>query len=246
MTDVMTVRSVPSSLRVGFGNFGEAMGRFTLANLFWLAAAGLTSFAGRLYLPAYAVGVILIPVSCGLLRMACHAARGNTVRIRQFRRGMSHRLWVHLALGVVQVLILGVSAVNLGVGLSDPGLFLAAVAVVSAYVALGVGMVATAAWPLLLDPYRSTMSWRDVLRLAVTVLLRRPIGLAVLTILTAALIAFTAQTILLALFLPAYGSLVAAHYVLPIADELQGGPPDLRDEGSPSDAPVPPADPPDS
>jgi hypothetical protein len=215
-------RSLWSSLRAALFTWAETMGRFTLANLIWLLAAVLTAVAGRVYPPAYALGLLLVPLTCGLARMAGHAARDHSVKLRHFRDGMRHRFWLHLALGVGQYLLLVVALVNVGVGMGGESLLFALVAIVSGYVALATGVVAAAAWPLLLDPQRPTMPWSAAIRLALAVIVKHPLGLVAVALIEAALIAAGAQTVVLGVFLPSYGTLLAAHYVLPLADRLEG------------------------
>ncbi|MDQ3538042.1 MAG: hypothetical protein M3415_04485 [Actinomycetota bacterium] len=198
------------------------MGSFVVANLILGFVAALTALARAAYLPGLVIGLLLVPVTCGLTRLAGRAVRGVSVNLTEFGHGVRYRLWPHLALGAAQSLLLAVASVNITVGLAAGSALPVLAAVVSGYVALATWLLATAAWPLLLDPQRHAMPLRAALRLAVTVVLRRPIGLVAIASVEAVFIAVTVQTVVPALVLPSYGALLAAHYVLPVADSLEG------------------------
>ncbi|MBA2730345.1 MAG: hypothetical protein H0U48_06305 [Euzebyaceae bacterium] len=218
-------RSAPSvwrSLRGAASSLVDDMGSFIVANLIWVSVAALTALVRAVYPPALVAGVLLVPVTCGLTRMAGRAARGVSVNLGQFGHGVRCRFWPHLALGAGQSLLLAVASVNVAVGLRAGRALPILAAVVSGYVALATWLLATAAWPLLLDPQRHAMPLRAALRLAVTVVLRRPVGLVAIASIEAVFIAVTVQTVVPALLLPSYGALLAAHYVLPVADSLEG------------------------
>lgn len=213
--------SVWRSLRGAGVSLVDDLGTFVVANLVWASVAALTAFARAVYPPALVVGLLLVPVACGLTRIAGRAARGDAVHVRHFADGVAHRFWRHLALAAGQFLVLAAASVNVAIGLAAGGPLPILAAVVSGYVALATWLVAVAAWPVLLDPQRQAMPLRAALRLAVAVVLRRPVGLVVIASIEALLIAVTVETILPALFLPSYGALLAAHYVLAVADSLE-------------------------
>ena len=214
--------SVWRSLRGAAASLIDDLGSFVLANLIWASVAALTALARAVYPPALVAGLLLVPVTCGLTRMAGRAARGASVNLGHFGEGVRYRFWPHLALGAGQALLLAVASGNIAIGLEAGGALPILAAVVSGYVALATWLLAGAAWPVLLDPQRQTMPLRAALRLAVAVLLRRPIGFVLIATIEALLIAVTVQTIVPALFLPSYGPLLAAHYALPLADSLEG------------------------
>jgi len=213
--------SVWRSLRGAGASLVDDLGTFVVANLVWALVAGLTALARTVYPPALVVGLLLVPVTCGLTRIAGRAARGDAVRLRHFTDGVRHRFWLHLALGAGQSLVLAAASVNVAIGLAAGGGLPILAAVVSGYVALTTWLLATAAWPVLLDPQRAGMPLRAAFRLAIAVVLRRPVGLVVIASLEAVLIAVTVETIVPALFVPSYGALLAAHYALPVADSLE-------------------------
>src|SRR6266542_209552 len=94
--------------------------------------------------------------------------------------------------------------------------------------ALATGAVATllvAFWPILVDPLREELPVRRRLWLALLVNLARPVRMFFLTaLLTALLVASTVLFAAVVTVSVAYVSLVAARYVLPAADRLEGRP----------------------
>lgn len=221
------------SLRDAFFGLTGAPGRFVVASLAWMLVAAVPVLAGVAYAPAYLVGALLVPVSCGLIRMAAHAARDQPVRLSQLRDGATHRPWRHLLLGAGQAGVFAMALFNLGAGLSGAGLVAVMVTVVAANVAFATYLVALAVWPILLDPRRQDVRLGAALRLALAVIAARPLAMVALALIVGAAVAATVQTIVLGLFLPAFGALLAAHHVLPVADALEGRAlsPDGRDQG---------------
>ncbi len=215
--------SVWRSLRAAASSFVDDVGSFLVANLIWLAVAAVTALARAVYPPALVTGLLLVPVTCGLTRMAARAARGDAARVRQFTGGVRHRFWLHLTLGAGQCLLLAVALLNVTIGLNAGGALRILAAVVSGYVALLTWLLAVAAWPVLLDPQRHALRWTAALRLAMAVVVRRPVGMVVIASIEAVLVAVSVQTVVPAVFLPSYGALLAAHYVLPLADSLVEG-----------------------
>jgi hypothetical protein len=91
---------------------------------------------------------------------------------------------------------------------------------------LGIGaaqavVLAVALWPLLLDPERRDVAMPALFRLALAVIMRRPISLVIVALAQIALLAAIAEVVVLGLLLPSFGLLVAAYVVLPTADRLQ-------------------------
>jgi hypothetical protein len=214
--------TVWTSVRAAFSGMADTPGRFLLANLIWLLAAALAITSGASYRPAYVLTVLVVPVSCGLARMAGHAARKDLPRLRHFLQGARHRLWTHLAIGAAQCLVLAVALVNIAIGMGGASLLFALVTVVAGYVALGTGVLAVVVWPLLLDPQRRDAEVRAVFRLALAVITARPISVGVIALIVVALLAAVAEVVVLGVVLPSFGALLAANFVLPVADRLQG------------------------
>jgi len=208
-------------MRSSFSDLAEAPGRFMAANLVWVLVASVPAMAGAAYNPAYGIGLLLIPFTCGLTRMACYAARDRAVSLRQFREGIRYRVWRHLALGAGQSAVLVMAVVNVGTGLAGTGVLPALVAIVAGNVAVLTFLLALAAWPILLDPRRTDIGIAGALRLALAVVAAHPLVLLVIALIEGVLVVATMQTIVLGLFLPAFGILLAVHHVLPVADRLQ-------------------------
>lgn len=208
------------SLRAAVSGMTDAFGRFLVVNIAWMLVGALTVAAGRVFPPGYLLGLALVPVSCGLMRMATHAARKDFPQLRHFRDGFRGRVWAHLGLGGALVLVLVTAFVNLAVGLRGGTLLFALVAVTAAYAALATLMFAVAAWPLLLDPKRAGLAVPTVLRLALAVVFSRPGRLLALTVIELVLLGTVTRVVLLGLLVPSFGALVAAHFVLPVADGL--------------------------
>lgn len=212
-----------SAIRSAVASSTDAAGGFLVANLLWVLAAATGMLAGSAAAPGYALLLLVVPVTCGLLRMATHAARKDYPRLRHFRAGVRHRPWRHLALGGVEVVVVVMALVNVGVGMSGESLVSALVTVVAVYVGFSAVALGVVASPLLLDPRREQRSVVAILRLAVAVALHRPVSIGVITLLVMLLLLGVSQILLLGLLLPSFGALVAAHFVLPVADRLEGG-----------------------
>jgi hypothetical protein len=94
---------------------------------------------------------------------------------------------------------------------------------VAFYTVLGVWVLSITVWPIVLDPERRAESVRAGVRLGALLVLAHPlrIGLLVLvlTVVAVAAVIFVAAIVT---FAAAYLALVAAHYVLPSADRLEG------------------------
>lgn len=229
------------SLRDAFFGLTGASGRFVVASLAWMLVAAVPVLVGVAYTPAYLVGALLVPVSCGLIRMAGHAARDLPVRLSQLRDGVAHRPWRHLLLGAGQTGVLAVALFNLGAGLSGGGVVALLVVVVAANVFLATYLVALATWPILLDPHRQDIRLGAALKLALAVIAARPLAMLALALLVGVMVAATAQTIVLGFFLPALGALLAAHHVLPLADALEGRAPSTGRGDRASSTELPPS-----
>jgi hypothetical protein len=213
--------TVWSSVRAAVSATADTLGRFLLVNLVWLVIVVLTVPAAATFPPLYVLTLATVPIMCGITRMAGHAARGDLPRLRHFRDGARHRLWAHLAIGAGQGLVLVIAVVNIGVGMGGDSLLFALITVVAGYVALLTVVFAVAVWPLLLDPERADLRVAAVFRLALAVALTRPVRLAVIALVEIVLAAGIAEFVVLGALLPSFGALVAANFVLPVADDLR-------------------------
>jgi hypothetical protein len=197
--------------------------RLVVANLIW----GIGALATAYLLTRTAVGalalVAMIPLSIGLMGMATALVRERSVVMSDFARAISARFWRLLALGLAQLGLIVIAGFDLLLGLSLGGIVGLVLALVAFYTALAVWLLALTVWPIVTDPERRDEPVRAGVRLGALLVLAHPVRIGALAFLLAALT--VASTILVAAiitFAAAYIALVAAHFVLPAADRLEG------------------------
>jgi hypothetical protein len=140
-----------------------------------------------------------------------------------------------LLVAAVQLLVTGLGILNLliSAGLGGLGGVLSGIAV--AYGLLAVWGVATPLWTLLSDPRRD-VPFGQQLRLAVAVVLARPLGMLVLLAVAVGSAILSIQLFFPALVLPSFVLLAVAAYVGDVLDRLDPLPPaaghsDVEDDG---------------
>jgi hypothetical protein len=197
--------------------------RLVVANLIW----GMGALATAYLLTRTPVGalalVAMIPLSIGLMGMATALVRERSVVMSDFARAIGARFWRLLALGLAQLGLIVIAGFDLLLGLSLGGIVGLVLALVAFYTALAVGLLALTVWPIVTDPERRDEPVRAGVRLGALLVLAHPVRIGALAFLLAALT--VASTILVAAiitFAAAYIALVAAHFVLPAADRLEG------------------------
>lgn len=197
--------------------------RLVVANLMW----GMGALATAYLLTRTPVGalalVAMIPLSIGLMGMATALVRERSVVMSDFARAIGARFWRLLALGLAQLGLIVIAGFDLLLGLSLGGIVGLVLALVAFYTALAVGLLALTVWPIVTDPQRRDESVRAGVRLGALLFLAHPVRIGALAFLLAVLT--VASTILVAAiitFAAAYIALVAAHFVLPAADRLEG------------------------
>jgi len=198
--------------------------RLVAGNLLWGVVLLATLWLGVTAPPLLLIGgVALVPISIGLMRMATSVVREGHTVMSDFGAAFRPRAWRHLALGIGQLMLLVVAAVDLLIGVQLGGMLGTFLAMSAIYMLFAVWGLGVTCWPVLLDPLRDDEPIRQKLRLGVAVALTGPVRLTGVALL---LIAFLAvSTILAALLLTvavAFVFLVAARYVLPAADRLEG------------------------
>lgn len=198
--------------------------RLVAGNLLWGVVLLATLWLGVTAPPLLPIGgVALVPISIGLMRMATSVVREGHTVMSDFGAAFRPRAWRHLALGIGQLMLLVVAAVDLLIGVQLGGMLGTFLAMSAIYMLFAVWGLGVTCWPVLLDPLRDDEPIRQKLRLGVAVALTGPVRLTGVALL---LIAFLAvSTILAALLLTvavAFVFLVAARYVLPAADRLEG------------------------
>jgi uncharacterized membrane protein YesL len=198
--------------------------RLVVANLVWGIAAVVTAFALTRSAPLGLLALVaMVPMTVGLMGMATAVVRERTVVMSDFGRALRGRLWRLLGLGVAQLALIVVAVFDLLLGIRVGGIVGLILAVVAFYTGLAIWVLALVVWPIVADPERRGESVRSGVRLGALLALAHPIRIGLMalilgvvtlvsTILVAAIITFAA----------AYIALVAAHYVLPSADRLEG------------------------
>ncbi len=165
----------------------------------------------------------------GLYRMGALIARGEPAAFSDFVGGMRRFGPAALLVAVGAAILAFVFTTNVLVGLAagNPlGWFISAMAL---WGDLGLVMLLTTLWPMLVDPHREHLGLRSRLTLAGLVVIGRPVRILALTFVVVAVLAIS--TVLFALLVMvsvAYIALVSSRYVLPLADDLEARLPGVR------------------
>jgi hypothetical protein len=195
------------------------------ANIVWGVLLLVIAAAAVTWLPAILLVSLLAVPAAGMYRMAALLTRGAPVGFSDFLTGMRRFAGPALALGAASTVLGLLFTANVGLGLAQGSLAGGVFAVLALYANLALAIYLVAAWPIVVDPVRETMSFRGRLRLAFYVVASRfgrmlGLTLVVLAILLVSTILFAA----LITISVAYVSLVGTRYVLPAADRFEGRP----------------------
>jgi hypothetical protein len=221
--------SIRSALRQSVTDFFFNSWRLAPANLVW--GIGFVAFliAGPMTLVGAAILVLLAVPLAGLHRMAALVARGEAAGFSDFLGGMRRYGLRAVAVAAGAVVLAGVFTTNVIVGLQTGhpvGWFVSAMAL---WGLVGLAMLLTAFWPLLVDPQRDELGLRRRLALAGLVVIGRPGRMLALTVLVAVILAISVVLFAAILLVSvAYVSLVMSRYVLPLVDELEARLPEGR------------------
>ena len=197
--------------------------RLVVANLVWGIAAVMTAYAVSRSLIGLLALVIMVPLTAGLMGMATALVRERSLVMSDFLRPLRGRLWRILGLGAVQLLLTVVTAFDLALGIQIGGILGLVMAIVAFYTGLALWVLAWTIWPIVTDPERSGEPIRAGVRLAALLVLAHPIRLGLMAfVLGAITLASTILAAAIITFAAAYVALVAAHFVLPSADRLEG------------------------
>lgn len=197
--------------------------RLVVANLVWGIAAVLTAYAVSRSLLGLLALVIMVPLTAGLMGMATALVRERSLVMSDFLRPLRGRVWRILALGAVQLLVTVVAAFDLALGIQIGGIVGLVMAIVAFYTGIALWVLAWTMWPIVTDPERSAEPIRAGVRLAALLVLAHPIRLGLMALLLGAItLASTILAAAIITFAAAYVALVAAHFVLPSADRLEG------------------------
>ena len=193
---------------------------FLVVNVGWTLLFALFAFL--------AIGVPLLVILAPLLalptaaltRLAVAAARDRAVTLPMAIEELSRLAGRKVLFASAQLLILAVSLTNVFVAGGIGGLPGILGAVVAGYALIATTLYAVALWPIVCDPDREGPI-RDQLRLAMAVVVLRPLQLGVLGLITALAVIVSIQLIVPAIFLPSIVILAVAAYVVPVADRIR-------------------------
>ena len=198
--------------------------RVVPANVVWgitfLAVLAIAISGGPLI--TLAVMPLLAIPYVGIVRLAALVARGRDVVLSDVWRAYRHFGLPALGIGVVTTLATALLASNVIVGATTGGLLGWVFATLAASGLLAIWVFGFPLWILLVDPERADRPLRGRLRLAVLLVVAAPGRMAALALLL--LIVLLISTVAFAALLTisvSYAALVAARYVLPLADRLE-------------------------
>ena len=213
-----------SAVRAAAFDFYYQSIRVVPANILWgialLAVIAVATAGGPLV--TLAVAPLLAIPYVGVVRLAALTARGRDVVLSDVFRAYREFGLAALGIGTLTTLAVALLASNVVVGATMGGLGGWVFATLAASGLLGVWVVGFPTWVLVVDPNRADRPLRDRLRLAVLLVLAAPgrmaaLGALLLILLLISTVAFAA----LMTISVSYAALVAARYVLPLADRLE-------------------------
>jgi hypothetical protein len=167
--------------------------------------------------------VLMVPLTMGLMGMATSLVRRRRLFWSDAVDAVRGRFWGLLGIGMAQLALTAVAAIDILIGLQLEGFIGPVVVIGGIYTLAAIWLLAVSTWPLLLDPVRAGDGVRHTLRLGPLLALAHPVRLGLLALLLAVFLAVS--TVLAAALVTVSGAvamLVAAHYVLPAADRLEG------------------------
>jgi uncharacterized membrane protein YesL len=197
--------------------------RLVVANLAWGIGAALTAYL----LTRTALGLValvaMVPLTAGLMGMATALVRERSVVMSDFARPIRARPWRLLGLGVAQLVLSTVAGFDLVLGIQLGGIVGIVMAAVGFYTGVALWVLAWTIWPIVTDPERQRETVRSGVRLGALLVLAHPIRLGLMSLVLAAVtLVSTILAAAIITFAAAYVALVAAHFVLPSADRLEG------------------------
>ena len=221
--------SLGGALRGSITDFYFNSWRLAPANLAWAAVLILAFVAGPLSVVGMALLVLLALPTVGLYRMGALVARGEPTTFADFLGGMRRSGLAALAVALAAVLLAVVFTTNVVVGLEarNPlGWFISAMAL---WGDVGLAMFLVAFWPVLVDPQREALGFRQRLTLAGLAVIGRPVRMLALTAIVGLILVLS--TILFAaivLVSVAYVAVFSSRVVLPLVDALEARLPEGR------------------
>lgn len=197
--------------------------RLVAANTLWGIGAALTAYSVSRSVAGFLALAVMVPLTIGLMGMATAVVRERSVVMSDFARAIRGRFWRLFALAMAQFALTALAAFDLALGVQIGDIVGVIMAVIAFYTLLAIWVLALTVWPIVTDPERRTEPVRSAVRLGALLVMAHPIRMSGMALVLA--VATVASTILVAAivtFGAAYVALVAAHFVLPSADRLEG------------------------
>lgn len=189
-------------------------------NLAWLVVVALFGFL-RLVVPILIVLAPLLALPTAvLMRLAVAVARDRSPSWSMATAELGRLAGRKLLLGTAQLLVLALGVANVLLAGNIGGILGIVSAVIAAYAVIATWMYAVALWPIVCDPDREA-PLREQLRMALTVVILRPLQIGVLALIAALAVIICVQLIAPAVFLPGFVLVVVAGYVVPFVDRLR-------------------------
>jgi hypothetical protein len=213
--------SLPSALVAAVESYIAEVAVLLTANAAWLFGLGVLVVLWAV-LPLIAL-VGLIPFAlptAALQRLGVVAARGDSPRWSHVRDELPRHVARKLLLAAGQVTIALLSLTSLELAVRMGGLLGIVAALVAGYVLIASALCALALWPIVCDPRRDG-PLADQVRLALAVVLLRPLQLLGFGFITTLALVTSVQLIAPFLFVPSLVLLATAQYVVNVADRLR-------------------------
>ncbi len=189
-------------------------------NLAWLVVVALFALV-RVVVPILIVLAPLLALPTAvLMRLAVAAARDRSPTWSMASAELGRLAGRKLLLGTAQLLVLALGVVNVLLAGNIGGILGVISALIAAYAVIATWMYAVALWPIVCDPHREA-PLREQLRMALTVVILRPLQIGVLALITALAMIICVQLVAPAVFLPGFVLVVVAGYVVPFVDRLR-------------------------
>jgi len=197
--------------------------RLVVANMLWGISLVVVAYLVSSRFVLAPLLVLIIPLTMGLMGMATTLVRKRRLFWSDSIDAIRPGFWPLVAIGVAQLVLTAIAAADVVIGLQLSGVAGPVVVIGGAYTLAAIWLLAVTTWPLLLDPERADDGIRARLRLGFLLALAHPVrtggaaALLAVFLVVSAVLAAALVTISGALAM-----LVAAHYVLPAADRLEG------------------------
>jgi hypothetical protein len=212
--------SLARAIRDAFPRYLDEIVLVLLVNLGWALLLAAFAFV-RIGIP---VAIVLAPLfalpTAALMRLAVASARDRSPRVAMARDELGRLAGRKVALAAIQLVVMAVGIANVFAGGGIAGILGALSAIISGYVVLATWVYATALWPIVCDPEREGPV-REQLRLALAVVVLRPLQIGLLAIMAALAVIVSVQLIVPSIFLPSLILLAVTGYVVPSVDALR-------------------------